>query len=73
MLVPFYKWKGDTRDCGAYRGMKLLEHGIKIVERAFERTVREVVDVNNIQCGFMPGRGRLMKVRVEMSYRKRRK
>ena len=57
VLVPLYKGKGDTRDCGAYRGVKLLEHGMKIVERVLERRIRETVDVNEIQCGFMPGKG----------------
>ena len=37
--------------------MKLLEHGMKIVERVLERRIREVVDVNEMQCGFMPGKG----------------
>jgi hypothetical protein len=29
----------------------------KIVERIFERRSREVVKVNDVQCGFMPGKG----------------
>ncbi len=37
VLVPLYKGKGDVRDCGAYRGVKLLEHGMKVVERVLER------------------------------------
>ena len=45
------------RECGAYRGVKLLEHCMKIVERVFERRLREVVEVNDMQCGFMPGKG----------------
>jgi hypothetical protein len=57
VLVPLYKGKGDARECGAYRGVKLLEHCMKIVERVFERRLREVVEVNDMQCGFMPGKG----------------
>ena len=57
VLVPLYKGKGDVRDCGAYRGVKLLEHGMKIVERVLERRLRNVVSVDEMQCGFMPGRG----------------
>ena len=57
VLVPLYKGKGDARDCGAYRGVELLEHGMKIVERVFERIIREVVKVNDMQCGCMPGKG----------------
>ena len=57
VLVPLYKGKGDVRDCGAYRGVKLLEHGMKVVERVFERKLRNMVTVNEMQCGFMPGKG----------------
>jgi len=57
VLVPLYKGKGDVRDCGAYRGVKLLEHGMKVLERVFERRLRAVVDIDDMQCGFMPGRG----------------
>ena len=57
VLVPLYKGKGDMRDCGAYRGVKLLEHGMKVVERVFERRLRNVVTINEMQCGFMPGKG----------------
>jgi len=28
-----YKGKGDPMECGSYRGIKLLEHAMKIVER----------------------------------------
>lgn len=57
VLVPLYKGKGDVRDCGAYRGVKLLEHGMKVVERVFERRLRNMVTVDEMQCGFMPGKG----------------
>jgi hypothetical protein len=57
VLVPLYKGKGDVRDCGAYRGVKLLEHGMKVVERVLEGRLRNAVTVNEMQCGFMPGRG----------------
>ena len=41
-----------------YRGViKLLEHGMKIVERVFERKLRNIATVNEMQCGFMPGNG----------------
>jgi len=60
VLVPLYKEKGDARDCGAYRGVKLLEHGMKIMERVFERRLRAVVEVNDMQWGSCRGKGRLM-------------
>ena len=43
--------------CGAYRGVKLLEHAMKIVEKVLERRLRRMVKVDEMQFGFMPGRG----------------
>ncbi|KAA3670323.1 uncharacterized protein DEA37_0010186 [Paragonimus westermani] len=57
VLVPLYKGKGDVRDCGSYRGVKLLEHGMKVVERVFERRLRKMVNIDEMQFGFMPGKG----------------
>ena len=37
MLVPIFKRKGDVRNCNTYRGVKLLEHAMKIVESVFWR------------------------------------
>ena len=33
VMVPIYKRKEDVKNCSAYKGVKLLEHGMKIVER----------------------------------------
>ena len=57
VVVPIFKGKGDTMSCGAYRGVKLLEHAMKIVERVLERRIRKVVKVDEMQFGFMPGKG----------------
>ena len=37
VVVPIFKGKGDVMNCGSYRGVKLLEHGMKIIERVLER------------------------------------
>jgi len=37
---PIYKGKGDPIKCGSYRGIKLLEHAIKVVERIFKERIR---------------------------------
>ena len=55
--IPIFKGKGDVRSCGSYRSIKLLEHGMKIVERIFERRLMKVVKLDEMQNGFMPGRG----------------
>ena len=36
VVVPIFKGKGDVMDRGAYIGVKLLEHAMKIVERVLE-------------------------------------
>ena len=56
MLVPIFKEKGDVRNCNTYGGLKLLEHVMKIVERVLERKIRESVNIDSMQFGFMPGR-----------------
>ena len=39
VLVPIFKGKGDVRSCNTYRGVKLLEHALKIIERVLERRI----------------------------------
>ena len=43
-------------NCGLYREVKLLEHGMKIIERVLERRIRALVDFDQAQFGFMPGK-----------------
>ena len=57
ILVPLYKGKGDARECGSYRGVKLLEHGMKVLERILDKRLRQRISIDEMQCGFMPGRG----------------
>ena len=56
VLVPIFKEKGDIRNCYSYRGVKLLEQAMKIVERGLERRIRELVNIDSVQFDFMPGR-----------------
>jgi len=32
VVLPIYKGKEDTMECGSYREIKLLEHAMKVVE-----------------------------------------
>jgi len=44
VVLPIYKGKGNTMECGSYRGIKLLEHAMRVVERIFEhRKVRSSI------------------------------
>ena len=56
VLVPFYKEKGDIKECGNYRGIKLTSHTMKLWERVIEARLRKEVRVAEQQFGFMPGR-----------------
>ena len=56
MVLPIYKEKGDLMECGSYRGIKLLEHAMKVVERMFEHRIRQQVEVDDMQFGFMKGK-----------------
>ena len=56
-IVPIYKQKGDRLECGNFRGIKLLEHGMKMSEKIVERRLRKLITVNNMQFGLSPGKG----------------
>ena len=57
VLVPIFKGKGDVKSRNTYRGVKLLEHAMKIVERVLERRIRELVNIDSMQFVFLSGRG----------------
>ena len=58
VVVPIFNEKGDVMSCGAFRGAKLLEHAMKVVERVLERSIRTLIGTNlKMQFGFMPGKG----------------
>ena len=56
-MVNVYKGKGDALACGSYRGIKLLEHAMKVLERVIEKRVRKIVKIDGMQFGFMMGKG----------------
>ena len=56
IIIPIYKGKGDPLDCNSYRPIKLLEHAMKVMERVIDRRLRQVVEISEMQRGFMPGR-----------------
>ena len=43
--------------CGSYIAIRLLEHAMKVIERVFERRIREKVKTDAMQFEFMPGKG----------------
>ena len=57
ILVPVYKGKRDPLVCGSYKAIKLLEQPMKVLERVLEKRIRCLVSIDNMQFGFMPGKG----------------
>ncbi len=57
IIVSLYKGKGVAIERGNYRGLKLLEQVMKVLERVAESILRQQVHINDMQFGFMPGRG----------------
>ena len=55
-MVNVYKGKGDALTCGSYRGIKLLEHAMKVLERVIKGRVRKIMKIDDMQFGFMAGR-----------------
>ena len=56
LTVPIYKGKGDALDCGRYRGIRLLEHGMKVFEKVLEVRLRRIIQLDSRQFGFCPGK-----------------
>ena len=56
-IVPIYKQKGDPLECGNFRGIKLLEHIMKVFERVLDQKLRKIIKIDNMQFGFRQGRG----------------
>ncbi|KAK3540839.1 hypothetical protein QTP86_002343 [Hemibagrus guttatus] len=53
VLVPIFKNKGDVQSCSNYRGIKLMNHTMKLWERVVEARLRKVVEICEQQYGFM--------------------
>ena len=55
-IVCLYKGKGDALERSNYRGLKLTEQVMKILERIVDG-IRQLVSIDDSQFGFVPGRG----------------
>ena len=56
-IVSVYKGKGDVLNRSNYRGLKLIDQVMKVFERVVEGFIGQRVVINDMQCGFMQGRG----------------
>ena len=46
-IVCLYKGKGDALERGNYRGLKLTEQAMKILERIVDGLIRQLVSIDN--------------------------
>ena len=54
-IVCLYKGNGDALERGNYRGLKLTEQVMKILERIVDGLIRQLVSINDSQFGLVPG------------------
>ena len=56
-ILSLFKGKGSASALGNYRGLKLTDHVLKVLERTVEKHIREIISVDEMRFGFMPGVG----------------
>jgi len=57
VVLTIYTGKGDPMRSESYRGMKLLEHAMKVVERIFVYRIQQEIEVDDMQFGCVKGKG----------------
>ena len=55
-ILNLYKGKGKAIDHCNYRGLKLTDQVMKRLERVLDFFIREMVNMDEMQFGFVPGR-----------------
>ena len=56
-ILNLYKGKGEALDRGNYRGLKLTDQVMKLLERVLDSSIGKMVNIDDMQFGFVPGRG----------------
>ena len=47
-MMNVYKGRGNALTCGSYRGMKLLEYAMMVLEKTIEGRVRKIVKIDSM-------------------------
>ena len=68
-IVNLYKGKGDALNRGNYRGLKLIDQVMKVLVRVVKSLIRQRVEIDEMQCGFMSDVALLMQYSLYVSYR----
>ena len=55
MHLAVYKGKGEALDRGNYYGLKLTDQVMKLHEKVLDSYIHEMVNINEMQLGFVPG------------------
>ena len=53
LTVAIFKIEGDPLQCKKRRGLRLLEHSMKVFENILDRRLSSVTHILEGQCGFM--------------------
>ena len=56
-ILNLYKGKGEALGHGNYRDLKLTDKVMKLHEQVRDSYILEMVNINEMQLGFVPGRG----------------
>ena len=51
VIINCFKGKGDAVECGNFRGLKLLDHLMRVFERVIEKYIREAVNIDDCSLG----------------------
>ena len=54
--IPTYKDKGDALMCENYRGIRYIEHGMKVWEKVLEKRLKNILSLDKCHFGFIEGR-----------------
>ena len=56
-ILNLNKGKGDAQEQGNYRGLKLTDQVMKLLELVLDSFIPEMMDIDAMQFSFVPGRG----------------
>ena len=59
-LLNVYKGKGDALACGSNKGIKLMKHAMKRLEKVIEVICEQIVKIDNLQFGIWQGGAKQM-------------
>ena len=61
-IISLFKGKGEASDRSNYRGLKLTEHVLKVLKPIIKVFIRKVVNVDDMQFGFILDHFHLKKI-----------